>query len=76
MIEGHIIADLGGLTDHHTHAMIDKQTATNLGRRMDLDPGQKTIEHREATCTAFMLALPQLMGNAMHEHGMDTWIGE
>ena len=39
-----IVADLGGFTDHHTHAVIDKTPASNGGPGMDLNPSDTSIE--------------------------------
>jgi|GEM_PF-6794466 len=49
VIEHHIVAYFGGLTNNNSHAMIDKKTPPNDSPRMDLDTGQKTGELREGT---------------------------
>jgi hypothetical protein len=42
MVERDIRADLGGLADDHTHAMVNEKAGTNDCARMDLDAGQVT----------------------------------
>ena len=39
LIQGAEIPDLGGLADDHAHAMVDKESPADFGRRVDLDPG-------------------------------------
>ena len=41
LVHRHVLADLGGLADHDAHAVVDEQPVADLGRRMDLDPGQR-----------------------------------
>ena len=46
VVEGDPIADLGGLTDDHAHAMIDEQVVTDGGAGVDFDAGQAAHELR------------------------------
>jgi hypothetical protein len=41
LIDGHIIADDRGFTDHHTHAMVDEKIFPNGCARMDFNTGKK-----------------------------------
>lgn len=38
--QGDVVSDLSRFSDHHTHAVIDKKSLTDLGGRMDLDSRQ------------------------------------
>ena len=44
LVERHVVADLGGLADHHAHAVIDEEAPTDLRARMDLDAGEEAAE--------------------------------
>ena len=47
MIERDIHAYFRRLTNHNTHAMIDEETWTQRGTRMDFNAGQPTSELRQ-----------------------------
>jgi hypothetical protein len=44
VVEHHVVADLGGLADHHTHAVIDEEPPADPRARVDLDPGEGSGE--------------------------------
>ena len=46
LIQQHIVANLGGLTDHHSHTMVDEKPASDLSARMDLDAGDPSPKLR------------------------------
>ena len=55
LVERHVVADLGGLADHHAGAVVDEQRLADLGRRMDLHTrdhaagvGQRARRQRQA----------------------------
>ena len=52
LIERHVVADLGGLADHHAHAVVDEQAPADLGAGMDLDAGQDPPEMRDEAARA------------------------
>ncbi len=37
LINGYVVADFGGLADHHSHAVIDEEATADLRPGMDLD---------------------------------------
>ena len=47
LIQGHVVADLGGLADHHPHPVVDDEARADLRRRVDLDPGHRARERRD-----------------------------
>ena len=49
LIEGHIVADLGGLADHHAHAVIDEEAPPDPRARVDLDPGHEAADLGDET---------------------------
>ncbi len=55
LVERHVVADLGGLADHHSCAVVDEQRLPDLGGRVDLhaggDPGRVGQQaRREREC--------------------------
>ena len=74
LIESDIIADLGCLADHDAHAVIDKETTTDLCARMNLDPGQPTAERRHQTPQPFPAHPPAGMRDTVQPDGMQAWI--
>ncbi len=58
MVEGTTVADLRGLTDHHTHAMINKKTATDAGAGVDFDAGEKPSDMGDQPAQKEPLAQP------------------
>lgn len=40
VVEHHVVAEHGGLADHHTHAVVDEAAAPDDGTGVDLDAGQ------------------------------------
>ena len=40
VIQGHVITDFCGFTDHHTHAVIDKETTANFGTGVNFNTGE------------------------------------
>jgi hypothetical protein len=41
LIQGHVVADLGGLADHDPHPMVDDEALADQRRGVDLDPGHR-----------------------------------
>ena len=44
LVDRHIVADLGGFTDHHAHAVIDKKAPADFRAGMDLDAGKEAAK--------------------------------
>src|SRR5262245_39114975 len=65
--QGHVLTDLGRLPDHHTHAVIDEEARPELGRRVDLDPGQESREVHEPPRENLPAPVPQPMGGAVKD---------
>ena len=40
VIDGAVVADLGGLTENDAHAVVDEQLVADLGAGMNLNAGQ------------------------------------
>ena len=70
VVEVDVIADLGGLADHHAHAVIDDQPAAEPGGRVDLDPGQPAADMGDEAGGQAEAAAPEAVGQPMPEDGM------
>jgi hypothetical protein len=63
--QGDVLADLGRLPDHHTHAVVNEEALTQASGRMDLDTGQEARDMRREAGQGRPARLPQAMGHAM-----------
>jgi hypothetical protein len=76
LIKQRVVADLGGLTDHHAHAVIDKTPASDGGPRMDLDPSDTSIELRKDSRQQREAIGVQPVSRAMQQDGMKAGVTE
>jgi hypothetical protein len=67
LVERHPVADLGGLRDHHSGAVIDEEVLADLRRRVDLDAGDRAARVGDGARGERNLGLPERVGNAMGE---------
>jgi hypothetical protein len=67
VIQRHIVADLGGLPDDHTHAVIDKKTPSYRRARMNLDAGQAPRDMRQKTRHPLQVCMPQGVRHAVED---------
>src|SRR2546423_13889280 len=74
VIKGAVVADLGGLADNPTHAVIDEQPAAHCGAGMGLDAGQHPPDMRDEAAQEVEAALPQPMPGPEREHGLVTCV--
>ena len=44
LIDGTVVADLGGFADNNAHAVVDEQAAADFGTRMNLNTREKAAE--------------------------------
>jgi hypothetical protein len=47
LVQQHVVADLGGLADHHTHAVVDHDPAADRGAGVYLDARQPAAQVRD-----------------------------
>lgn len=80
--EGHpgvkraIVADLGGLTDHQAHPVIDKETPADPCAGVDLDAGQHAPEMRQKAPGEPPSAIPYPTRRAMPEQRVKPGIAQ
>src|SRR6267154_1681370 len=75
VVERAVVADLGGLTDHDSHAVIDEYPATDGSPRMDLDTRQPASPVRQPASQPTGTHFPQGVGHrAMPDEGVQARI--
>jgi hypothetical protein len=61
VVDHHVVADLGGLADDHTHAVVDEQPPADTGTRMDFDAGDQARRLRHHPGQQRNIPAPQFM---------------
>ena len=74
MVERAVVADLGGLADDDTHAVIDEETPADSGAGVDLDAGQETANVRQKARKPSQPPAPEPVRHAMEQQRMETRI--
>lgn len=65
VVQHHVIPDLGGLPDHHAHAVVDEEAPTDPRPGMDLHPGEGAHPLGEDQGRQLRAPPPQPVGEAM-----------
>src|SRR5690606_36935992 len=71
LVDGHVVADLGGLTDHG-EAVVDEEVAADLRAGMDVDRGQPAAEMIDQAGEEVELAFEQPVGEAVEAERPDA----
>ncbi len=66
MVQSDIITDNCSLTNHHPHAVIDKEAAANLGSRVYLNTCYQAGNIGKNAGQQAEPSIPQVVGHAMH----------
>ena len=74
LIQGHIVADNGGLTDDDTVTVIDEKSFADLCTGMDLDAGLAHTSLGNIPRPEIMSAQVQLMRQSVMDHDLETGI--
>ena len=67
LVERHVVADLGRLTDHDAHPVVDEEAVTDARRRMNLDSGHRAGNGGDEARQDRHPALMQRMGGPVGE---------
>ena len=65
LVDGAVVADLGGLADDDTHAMVDEHAPADRGAGVDLDAGEEASDVRNESAQPQQPALPAGMRPAV-----------
>jgi len=76
LVQQNVIADLGSLANHHTHAVIDEATRSNGGARVNFNARCKAGELRQDTCRQRKSCAVHLVPQPVQQNGMKTGIAE
>src|SRR6185503_6327707 len=74
VIQGAVVTDFRGLSDHHTHAVIDEEAPADLCAGMDFYTGQTAADVRDEPGEPVKAAAPEPVRQPMHEHGVKTGV--
>lgn len=74
LVEHDPIADLGGLADHHAHAVVNEEAATNAGAGVDLDPGEEARDLRDQTGDERYATAMDGVGDAVQSNGVQAGV--
>ena len=69
-----IVANLGGLTDDDTHAMVDEKAVADFSARVNLDPGPHAANLGNPASQEFHFVIVQPVGCAVVNQDVKTWI--
>src|SRR5690606_12275963 len=74
VVERAVVADFGGLADHHAHAMVDEEAPADAGAGMDLDTGEPARDCGKEARRPAQAMPPQPMVDAMHQQRVQAGI--
>ena len=75
VIQGDVITDLCGLTDDHTHTVIDKKAVSDGSPRVNLDARHPSTESGEQSRQPLQPHTPQTVGDPVMNDRMHSGIG-
>src|SRR3546814_1500524 len=76
LVEGHVVADLRGLADHHAHAVVDEEAAPDGGARMNLDAGQQARDGGNPPPDQEPAPAPEGVGQPVEDDRLETGIAK
>jgi hypothetical protein len=76
VVQQHVVTDDGGLTDHHAHAVVDEEPATDRGARVDLDAGEETRQLGDHTREQSQPGPPEAVREPVTPHGVQAGVGQ
>ena len=74
LIDRAIVPNLGGLSDHYPHAMINKDTPSDLGARVNLNSGRPARELRHESSQPTQIRLPETMRQPVQRQSVHAGI--
>src|SRR5882724_1983388 len=74
--QGHVLADLRRLADDDAHAVVDEEAPPQLGRGMDLDPGEEATQVGHEAGEGIPARVPEAMRHAVNPDRVDARIGQ
>ena len=76
LVHGDVVADRSGLTDDDAHTMVDEDSLTNSGSRVNLDPGDRPIQLGQQAGGQEETSAPQPVRYAVQRDGVESGRGQ
>ena len=76
VVEGDIIADFGGFADHDAHAVVDEESVSDGGARMDFDAAHEPADLGDEPSGKLEAADPQPVAHPVEHEGVETGIAK
>jgi hypothetical protein len=67
LVQGAVVANLGGLANHHAHPVIDEHPSTDASPGMNFNAGQNTPEMRHEPAGEQPAVIPKPVGDTVIE---------
>src|SRR5262249_34915468 len=72
VVQRAVVAELGGLADHHAHAVVDESAPADLRPRMDLDAGEEARAGRSKPRQPAQFHAPEGVRQAVDEQRVEA----
>src|SRR4029077_17668393 len=76
LVDQHVVADLAGLADDDSGAVIDEETMTDAGARVDLDAREEAAHLRDHARNQRQIPAVELVGETMEQERLKAGIAE
>src|SRR6202451_44068 len=76
LIQQNVVADLGSLSDHYAHPVIDKTPPSDCCAWMYLNSRQQPVELRDDSGQQRKARIVKLVGAPVPKNGMEAWVTE
>ena len=74
LIDGAVIADLGGFANHHAHAVIDDEPAANARAGVNFNAGEEACPMRDPAPQPLEAVRPAPVGRPVHRQGVQAGV--
>jgi len=74
LVERDVVADLGGLADHHAHAVVDEDALADDRARVDLDAGEPARQVRDEAPQPLQAVHPAPVRGQVQPDGVQAWV--
>src|SRR5674476_1657511 len=76
LVQGDVLADLGGLADHHAQGVVDEQPWAEDGTGMDIDSGEHPRDRRDEPPEQQVVTAPEPVGQPVRPNGVQTRVAQ
>src|SRR5690606_10919849 len=72
VVQGAVVADFGGFTDHHAHTMVNKKTPADGGAGVNFETGKPAADGRHPARQPYKASQPQPVRQPVMHNSMQT----